>query len=155
ADRTRGRRDEVREIAKRAELAVPALAGDQLGEWRLAGHERLATPCDRVPRPGCGGIEGASALVACEQHTALHEQPTPRGDPARRLRLDRRCLNVASRGAHERNGRASTERISTERVATERFSRGLQPTRASPRGARTRESGGLGGCASCPPSITD
>src|SRR2546425_4729115 len=36
ADRARGRRDEVREIAKRAEIAGPALAGDQLGEWRLA-----------------------------------------------------------------------------------------------------------------------
>src|SRR5947209_5651938 len=86
ADRTRGWRDEVREVAKRAEIAVPALAGDQLGERRLAGHERLATALDPVPDRRCCRIERASVFIAGEQNAGLLEELTHRRGPERERR---------------------------------------------------------------------
>src|SRR6266849_1152006 len=85
-DRTRGRRDEVREVAEGAKVAVPALARDQLGERRFAGHERLATPLDPIPDLRRRGIERASALVAREKDAALLEELAHRGDPERERR---------------------------------------------------------------------
>src|SRR5882762_5905928 len=57
ADGTRLRCDEVRQVSQRAQVAVPALAGDQLRERRLAGHEGLAATLDRGAGPLTRPIE--------------------------------------------------------------------------------------------------
>src|SRR5712691_10356048 len=69
ADGARGRRDEVREVAKGPEVEVPALGLEERGQGRALGHVRRTKRLDAL-----GGSNRASGLVARRQHARLFEQ---------------------------------------------------------------------------------
>src|SRR5207247_1435543 len=68
ADGARGRRDEVREVAKGSEVEVPALGREKRRQRRALRHVRRAQRLDAL-----GGGNRASGLVARRQHARLLE----------------------------------------------------------------------------------
>src|SRR5438128_2087928 len=83
ANRARAGRDEVRQVPEAAEVAVPSLAREELGEGRLRRHERLAAALDPDGDRGLPRVERAAVAVTHEEDAALLEELTDGGHPER------------------------------------------------------------------------
>ena len=74
ADRARRRRDEVRQVAERTQVAAPARLGEQRAEVRAARDERLPRGVGPRGDPRLARRDDAPGAVAGEQHTALLQE---------------------------------------------------------------------------------
>src|SRR3989454_9107004 len=76
ANRARAGRDEVRQVPEAAEVAVPPLAREELGEGRLRRHERLAAALDPAGDRGLPRVERAAVAGTPEEDAAPLEELT-------------------------------------------------------------------------------
>src|SRR5215470_4167545 len=81
ADRARGRRDEVREVAEGLEVEIPLALGEERGERCPLRHVRLAHRLDAGERFRSADTHGSSRRVARGKHARLLEELAGRGDP--------------------------------------------------------------------------
>src|SRR5262249_22134494 len=74
ADRARGWRDEVREVAEGPEVEIPLALGEEGGERRPLRHVRLAHRLDAGERLRSANTHGSSRRVARGKHARLLEE---------------------------------------------------------------------------------